>query len=131
LLLNCDIVVEFPDNIFGKLFALYLPVTPLTHTQERMTSMFTFTDETMWLTVTNVVLGVVVVVACVVVVRVFAAELIGRLRESFAVQHSTGHELFVSDLGLTMADGGERIDKKNNGQPSDLPAATPPQQKID
>jgi hypothetical protein len=85
--------------------------------------MFNFTDETMWLTVTNIALGVVVLIGCIVVARVFAAELFDRVRKSFAAQHSPAHELFVSDLGLTMADGGERIDKKNDAPSSDTPAA--------
>jgi hypothetical protein len=83
--------------------------------------MLNFTDDTMWLNVTNIALGVVVLVACVVVARVFAAELIEKVRTSFAAQHSPAHELFVSDLGLTMADGGERIDKKDAS--TDAPAA--------
>jgi hypothetical protein len=83
--------------------------------------MLNFTDDTMWLNVTNIALGVVVVVACLVVARVFAAELIEKLRTSFATQHSPAHELFVSDLGLTMADGGERIDNKEAAK--DAPAA--------
>jgi hypothetical protein len=83
--------------------------------------MLNFSDDTMWLNVTNIALGVVVVVACLVVARVFAAELIEKFRTSFATQHSPAHELFVSDLGLTMADGGERIDTKNAS--TDAPAA--------
>ncbi|HLP15458.1 MAG TPA: hypothetical protein VK470_04305 [Bacteroidota bacterium] len=74
--------------------------------------MLTFTDETMWLTITNIALGVVVVVACVVVLRVFAAELFARVVKSWSASHSREHELYVSDLGLTMADGGERVDAK-------------------
>lgn len=74
--------------------------------------MLNFTDETMWLTITNIALGAVVLIACVVVLRVFAVEFFGRLRKSFATAHSSEHELFVSDLGLTMADGGERVDDK-------------------
>ena len=89
--------------------------------------MLNFTDDTMWLNVTNIALGVVVLVACIVVARVFAAELIDRVRESFATQHSPAHELFVSDLGLTMADGGERIDSKNGAQSTEQPEA--PSQK--
>ncbi|MGE5315362.1 MAG: hypothetical protein ACM3Q4_11765 [Acidobacteriota bacterium] len=72
--------------------------------------MLNFSDDTMWLTVTNLALGLVVLIACIVVVRVFALELFGRLRHSFAGSHAGEHELYVSDLGLTMADGGERID---------------------
>lgn len=75
--------------------------------------MFNFTDDTMWLTITNIALGVVVAIACIVVLRVFAGELFAHLRKSFAPAHSREHELFVSDLGLTMADGGERIDPKS------------------
>jgi hypothetical protein len=81
--------------------------------------MLNFSDETMWLTITNIGLGLVVLAACVVVLRVFAVELFGRFRKSFATAHSSEHELFVSDLGLTMADGGERVDakaKKNDSE---------------
>jgi hypothetical protein len=75
--------------------------------------MLNFSDDTMWLTITNIALGVVVLAAIVVVLRVFAVELFGRFRKSFATAHSSEHELFVSDLGLTMADGGERVDAKS------------------
>ncbi len=85
--------------------------------------MLNFTDDTMWLNVTNIALGIVVLVACIVVARVFAVELFDRLRESFATQHSPAHELFVSDLGLTMADGGERIEQKKDDASPEQPAA--------
>ena len=85
--------------------------------------MFAFTDETMWLTVTNIALGAVVVAACIVVARVFAVELFDHLRTSFVSQHSSAHELFVSDLGLTMADGGEPIEAKKNTTSADAPAS--------
>jgi hypothetical protein len=90
--------------------------------------MLNFTDETMWLNVTNIALGVVVLVACVVVARVFAAELFERVRHAFALKHSPAHELFVSDLGLTMADGGDRIEKKNAPSSSAKPSADSSQQ---
>ncbi len=89
--------------------------------------MLNFTDDTMWLNVTNIALGVVVLAAIIVVARVFAAELFGRVKESFAAQHSPAHELYVPGLGLTMADGGESIDKKNDAPAQKTPDA--PSQK--
>ena len=83
--------------------------------------MLNFSDETMWLTITNIALGLVVLAGCIVVLRVFAVELFARLRNSFAASHASEHELFVSDLGLTMADGGERVDAKSKKKKSDTP----------
>ncbi len=81
--------------------------------------MLNFSDETMWLTFTNIALGAVVLIACGVVLRVFAAEIAERLKKSFAASHASEHELYVSDLGLTMADGGERVDTKNKKNDSE------------
>ena len=81
--------------------------------------MLNFTDDTMWLNITNIALGLVVAAGCLVVFRVFAAEIFGKVRETLAARTSE-HELFVSDLGLTMADGGERVDEKAKKNDTEL-----------
>jgi hypothetical protein len=78
--------------------------------------MFALIDQnTFWLNVTNIALGVVTLVCCIAVGNKVVQEILKRIRG-----HKT-HDVrtddprrFVTHLGITMADGGERIDKKQS-----------------
>jgi len=72
-----------------------------------------------WLNSTNAILGVVVAV-CVVVVAFAAFQTVmdhvrsrARSRAHFVFDD---HAMSVPELGLTMADGGERVDGQRNGK---------------
>lgn len=79
---------------------------------------------TYWLTVTNAVLGVVVLVCCVAVLVGIVQELAARRKKAAALSQLDrevsdlvsaygGHAFQVPGLGVTMADGGEELgDKK-------------------
>jgi hypothetical protein len=71
-------------------------------------------NDAMWLTITNACLGFVVLAATIVVGHVFAGELYHKIKGAFATRHSTAHELYTPDLGMTMADGGEEIKIDDN-----------------
>lgn len=79
---------------------------------------------TYWLTFTNIALGAVVLICCLAVAagifqeiaglrkkRAAAAALDRELSESYA----GGHAFHVPNLGVTMADGGEELRKKEPG----------------
>lgn len=79
---------------------------------------------TYWLTVTNVVLGAVVLICCVAVAIGIFQEVAARRKKAAAmskldrevadlVSEYGGHAFQVPGLGVTMADGGEPLDKKN------------------
>ncbi len=65
--------------------------------------------ETLWLNFTNIALGLVTLVCVIVVLAGVVHELGHRLshRKSLADDHA----FRTPELGLTMADGGERIDR--------------------
>ena len=78
---------------------------------------------TYWLTVTNIVLGLVVLVCCVAVAAGIVQELAERRKKAAAagrldrevadlVTAYGGHAFHVPGLGVTMADGGEKLDDK-------------------
>jgi hypothetical protein len=78
---------------------------------------------TYWLTFMNIALGVLVLAACLAVAFGVVQELAARRRKASALNHldrevadlvsSYGSHAFnVPGLGLTMADGGEEHDKK-------------------
>lgn len=78
---------------------------------------------TYWLTVTNIVMGLVVLVCCVAVVFGVAQELAAKRKKAAAdskldrevadlISSFDGHTVQVPGLGLTMADGGEELGKK-------------------
>jgi hypothetical protein len=79
---------------------------------------------TYWLTVTNVALGAVVLVCCVAVVVGIVQEFVARRKKARAMSaldrevtdlvasYQDGHTFHVPSLGVTMADGGEAVDKK-------------------
>lgn len=79
--------------------------------------MFNFSDpETLWLNVTNIALGAVTLVCLIVLGRAIILEVVARARKrSVAIAEDAGHSLFVSELGLTMADGGEQMKQDGEG----------------
>ena len=84
---------------------------------ERVNTVITNDFETFWLTATNVVLGLVTLVCLIVLAHGLFLELKARLavrRASLAVP-ADDHAFVVPMLGVTMADGGERVDKKPAG----------------
>lgn len=69
-------------------------------------------SETLWLNVTNIVLGLVTLVCFAAVVGVTIREVAARARKRVPVfANNDSHTLVLSDLGITMADGGEKIDE--------------------
>ena len=79
---------------------------------------------TYWLTVTNIALGVVTLICCAAVALGIFQELAAKRKRSSAmsqIDHEVadlvasydGHAFNVPNLGLTMADGGEPIGKKD------------------
>lgn len=76
---------------------------------------------TYWLTVTNIGLGVVVLICCVAV-AIGALQEIAAVRKKKAAASGAdrelaglfagGHAFNLPDLGVTMADGGEELRKK-------------------
>ncbi|HEX9655046.1 MAG TPA: hypothetical protein VGA99_15170 [bacterium] len=75
--------------------------------------MFNFTDpETFWLNVTNLGLGIVTFICCAVLAGGVLKEVVERLRARVRVPvEQDDHAFVMPQLGLTMADGGEREDK--------------------
>ena len=73
--------------------------------------------QTMWLTLTNVGLGVVTLVCVIAVAYNIVSELWIR---NHATQTNEAHVMHVPELGWTMADGGEPIEQpapeKNKGR---------------
>lgn len=70
-------------------------------------------SETLWLTITNAGLGIVTVVCLIAVGVVVAKEVFADARSKVRVPHlQDDHSFMLDDLGLTMADGGKRIDEK-------------------
>ena len=80
---------------------------------------------TYWLTVTNILLGLVTLVCCIAVGIGIVQELAARRKKhaqesaldrevaDLAASFSGGHALHVPTLGVTMADGGEELRKKD------------------
>ncbi|HTP33079.1 MAG TPA: hypothetical protein VMJ75_12965 [Candidatus Acidoferrales bacterium] len=79
---------------------------------------------TYWLTVTNVVLGIVTLLCCAAVGVGIFQEVVARRRKAAAASQidrelaglvssmGDGHAFHVPTLGVTMADGGEEAGKK-------------------
>jgi hypothetical protein len=76
---------------------------------------------TYWLTIMNIVLGVVVLICCVALGIGVAQELAARRRKKanldrevadLVASFSDGHAFSVPGLGVTMADGGDDLGKK-------------------
>jgi hypothetical protein len=74
------------------------------------TIVFDITDpKTFWLNVTNLVLGLVTLICCLVIAKAVISELWARRRHA-VLKAPDPHSLAVDGLGLTMADGGEPLD---------------------
>jgi hypothetical protein len=79
---------------------------------------------TYWLTITNIALGLVTLICCVAVGIGVAQELAAKRKKQTALSkldtevtdlvswYGDGHALHVPTLGVTMADGGEELGKK-------------------
>jgi hypothetical protein len=79
---------------------------------------------TYWLTLTNAALGIVVLICCVAVGFGVMQEIVARRKKKTALStldrevadlvgsYSDGHIFQTPGLGLTMADGGEEMGKK-------------------
>lgn len=85
---------------------------------------------TYWLTFTNIGLGVVVLICCVAVAvgvlqevaarykKRAAADALDREVTDLAASYAGGHAFNLPNLGVTMADGGEEVRKKETRKPS-------------
>ena len=79
---------------------------------------------TLWLTITNAALGVVVLICCVAVAigvyqelaakrkKVTAMSNLDREVSGLVASYQDGHTFHLPQLGVTMADGGEQLGKK-------------------
>jgi hypothetical protein len=76
--------------------------------------MFDMNDpNTFWLNLTNIALGLVTLICCAVVGYGVVQEILVRVRKRKQnLAEVDDHALLVTDLGITMADGGVRVDKK-------------------
>ena len=84
-----------------------------------------YVSETYWLTATNTALGVVVLICAFVTAAVVLREVTARMRRRAQIsaeldrdmrslsQEFDEHSFFDPELGITMADGGEKIDPKD------------------
>jgi len=83
---------------------------------------------TLWLTITNAALGVVVLICCVAVAVGVFQEVVAKRRKAAAISKidrevsdlvasfEDGHAFHLPTLGVTMADGGEELGKKKEAQ---------------
>jgi hypothetical protein len=75
--------------------------------------MFDLSDpNTFWLNVTNISLGLVTLICLAVVGYSVVQEVLVRYRNRKTIE-ADDHAFLATDLGLTMADGGERIKKSS------------------
>ena len=75
--------------------------------------MFDISDpKTLWLNLTNIALGLVTLVCLVLIGKAIWGDLRARIRKT-ADGAVDSHAYTVAGLGLTMADGGERLDQKD------------------
>jgi hypothetical protein len=78
--------------------------------------------ETYWLSLTNIILGGATLACLLSVGWVVVKEVAGRVRErALVASFEDDHSFVLPDLGITMADGGERLDKpadRKNGSHS-------------
>jgi len=69
-------------------------------------------SETLFLTITNIGLGVVTVICIAAVGMVIIKEVFSDARSTVTVPRlQDDHSFMLADLGITMADGGKRIDE--------------------
>ena len=74
-------------------------------------------SETLWLTITNVSLGIVTLVCLIAVGVVVAKEIFADVRSKVKIpQLQDDHSFMLHDLGITMADGGKPINEKENAK---------------
>ncbi len=67
-----------------------------------------------WLSVTNIVLGLVTLVCLVALIRGVLLDLWERIRgQATSADPADDHAFFEPRLGLTMPDGGERVERNN------------------
>lgn len=79
--------------------------------------MFDWSDpNTFWLNVTDIVLGLVTLACVAFVGQAVLREVYARLAQRLTIHphHEDAHSLALTELGLTMADGGEPIDQKTH-----------------
>ncbi len=86
-------------------------------------------DWVFWLNVTNIALGVIVVLAVLLVAYGVVWELVARRKQhglhdvdaemQAMLRDEFSHSLAVPELGLTMADGGEQVKKSNATKPAE------------
>jgi len=69
-----------------------------------------------WLNVTNIALGVATLVFVVAVAVAVVQAVRRRLRRRRGLKEEVGHSVFVSDVGITMADGGKRRRKDGDSE---------------
>ncbi len=76
--------------------------------------MFDLSDpKTYWLNITNIGLGLVVLICCVAAGRAFLHDLLGRRSQrADSGLAFDDHTFMEPELGITMADGGEKRDKR-------------------
>lgn len=67
-------------------------------------------DEVFWLNVTNLVLGLVTLI-CVLAIGYAVFVEIKQRKKARATGRIDDHSLVVTGLGITMADGGQRVDE--------------------
>ena len=73
--------------------------------------MFNLNDpQTLWLNLTNIGLGLVTLICFAIAGRVFVKEILERVRAASArASAADDHAFHHAELGLTMADGGEKL----------------------
>jgi hypothetical protein len=65
-----------------------------------------------WLNITNIILGIVTLACCVAVGYGVVREVLARIRKSKTTPViSDDHTFLAHSLGITMTDGGERLDE--------------------
>jgi hypothetical protein len=73
---------------------------------------------TFWLNVTNIALGLGVLICCLILAQSVWQDVAERLRSRSPVNvKQDSHTLLVPELGFTMADGGEKL-KPRPGEPA-------------
>lgn len=72
--------------------------------------------DTFWLNFTNIALGLVTVACVLAIVGGVASELLHRWQRR-ALAAEDDHAFATPGLGVTMADGGERIDERKGAPP--------------
>ncbi len=75
--------------------------------------MFELSDpKTYWLNITNIGLGLVTLACLITLARGVLYDVLERFRGKAAAAPADDHTFFEPELGLTMADGGEKREEK-------------------